>query len=192
MVVLNENPEQEPRLTKSDLEQFIGPRPGGHGRGDIWVTTRAEPDGKWGVAVNLGEPVNSPFHEADPNIFSDGLSLYFNSNRSGGIGASDIWVSTRASVDDDWGEPVNLGPTVNGRDDDVSPEISADGRFLFFSSERSPNLGFIDIWVTTRATISDPWGPPMNLGQALNTQNAEWSPALSPDGSTLFFAHWLA
>src|SRR5207244_2627846 len=65
----------------------------------------------WSTPVNLGPVINSVLRENGPAISKDGLSLYFGSFRAGGFGGSDIWVSHRASVDDSWGSPVNLGPS---------------------------------------------------------------------------------
>src|SRR3989337_1832818 len=67
----------------------------------------------WSAPVNLGPIVNSAFVDAGPAISKDGLSVYFNSVRPGGLGLFDIWVSQRATQDDPWGPPVNLGPTIN-------------------------------------------------------------------------------
>src|SRR5262249_53486197 len=65
--------------------------------------------GPWGTPVTLGPAVNSPANDQPPAISPDGLSLYITSNRPGGYGSFDLWVSHRATPDDDWGPPVNLG-----------------------------------------------------------------------------------
>ena len=91
---------------------------------------------------------------------------------------------TRATVSDPWGEPVNLGPTVNSSSDDDAPFITADGLTLFFASNRS---GPYDFWMTTRATTEDDWVTPVNLGPVVNSSAMEGCPSISADGSTLFF-----
>ena len=68
---------------------------------------------EWSPPVNLGPTVNTGFIDAGPALSKDGLSLYFNSSRPGGFGGNDIWVSRRASREDAWGAPVNVGPTIN-------------------------------------------------------------------------------
>ena len=67
----------------------------------------------FGEPMNLGPPVNSSYRECDPSLSADGLELYFNCIRAGGSGGMDLWVAKRASVDEDWEQPENLGPTVN-------------------------------------------------------------------------------
>ncbi len=166
---------------------FTSDRPGRVGGRDIWVTTRETTDDDWGEPVNLGPIVNSSSHEWGASISSDGLSLYFGSYRGGGYGGADIWVTTRATIDDPWGDPVNLGPTVNSSNNDECPNISADELSLFFHSDRSGSVGGHDLWVTTRATKDDDWDTPVNLGPPINTSAAEWCSSISADGRMLFF-----
>jgi hypothetical protein len=90
--------------------------------------------------------------------------------------------------DDDWGPPVNLGPTVNSASAEHSPSISANGLTLFFDSNRPGGYGDDDLYVTMRATTSDPWSTPVNLGSTVNSPSRDDAPSISDDGSTLFFA----
>jgi hypothetical protein len=113
--------------------------------------------------------------------------LYFHSDRIGGYGQWDLWVTTRASVNDEWGAPVNLGPTINAPASDSCPGISPDGLLLFFSSDRPGGSGDFDMYVARRATKRDPWGPPMNLGPIVNGTSGEFSPRVSFDGSMFYF-----
>jgi len=166
---------------------FRSNRPGGFGDYDTWVTTRPTRDGHWGTPVRLGANVNTSAFDSCPNISTDGLTLYFGSSRSGGSGGVDIWVTTRATQNDPWGAPVNLGPTVNSSAFDCDPSMSADVLTLYFSSTRSGGFGNFDIWVTTRATKNDPWGTPVNLGPTVNSSPDEDAPSISPDGLLLFF-----
>ncbi len=166
---------------------FNSTRPDGYGWYDMWLTTRATTSAPWGPAVNLGPTVNTSYNDLCPRISGDGLSLYFESDRPGGSGSYDLWVTTRATLSQAWGPPANLGPTVNSSSWDYQPSISADGLSLFFTSGRPGGLGPDDIWVTTRATVSDPWGPPVNLGPQINTSADEFCPNISADGSTLYF-----
>jgi Tol biopolymer transport system component len=169
---------------------FYSWRPDGYGRVDIWVTTRTTTEDEWGTPVNIGPPVNSSGDEMFPSISSDGLQLYFSEwevFRPGGEGLSDIWVTTRATVYDPWGTPVNLGPIVNSSSHDDAPFISADGLALFFCSMRQGGLGGVDLWVTTRPTTEDYWVTPANLRPAVNSSGNEEFPSISADGSTLYF-----
>jgi hypothetical protein len=172
---------------------FMSSRPGGLGRDDLWVTARTHRDGDWSTPVNLGSTVNSPSADFGPCLTHDGLSLYFTSQRSDGFGESDLWVTTRATTDDPWRTPVNLGPNINTSHHEALPSISADGRVLFFSDfavgpYRPGGQGGQDIWYATRPTIDDPWGEAVNLGPTVNSPAWDFEPSISADGSTLYFA----
>ncbi|MFH1718008.1 MAG: M56 family metallopeptidase, partial [Planctomycetota bacterium] len=179
--------EYGPNVSADGLSlYFSSNRTGGSGGWDIWVTTRATTNTDWSTPINLGVIVNTSADEGRPSISADSLSLYYETNRSGGSGSWDIWVTTRATTEHDWGTPVNLGPTVNSSTVDSGPSISADGLSLFFESGR-PGFGLGDIWVATRATIAEQWGPPVNLGSPINTSDFDVQPSISADGMTLFF-----
>jgi hypothetical protein len=154
---------------------------------DIWVTTRATTDDNWGTPEKLAEPLNSNFWDGTPSLSADGLSLFFCSDRPGGSGGNDIWVSTRASLSDTWGEPENLGPTVNSPNQDWTPDLSADGLSLYFCSDRPEGLWDLDLWVSTRATVSEPWGEPVNLGPTVNSSAFDMGGTVTPNGLVLFF-----
>jgi len=172
---------------------FNSTRPGGYGDWDIWMTTRETRDAEWGTPVNLGPMVNSSSGEGQPWISSDDLELYFGSNRPGGYGKYDLWVTTRATKDDPWGEPVNLGAVVNSSFYEGYFCTSADGLSLLFSEQlggpyRPGGFGNIDMWVTSRASVNDPWGTPVNLGPMVNSSSHDSGPRISPDGSMLYFS----
>ena len=166
---------------------FCSNRPGGVGGMDIWVTTRETTDDPWGTPVNLGPTINSPVSDGGVSISSDGLSLYFSSMRPAGYGDGDCWVTTRDTIHDEWGTPMNLGPTVNSSADQCYPSISANELTLYFSSNRGGGYGAYDLWMTTRETIHDPWGNPVNLGPTVNSSVYEVDPGISADGRMLFF-----
>lgn len=136
----------------------------------------------WSAPVKLGAPVNSPTaNDQGPALSSDGLSLYFCSNRLGGSGGNDLWVSRRASKKGTWGTPVNLGPSVNSSAGDCGPSLSADGRLLFFTSNRAGGAGNNDIYMTSRTDRTDDlsWGTPVRLGPEINTAAFEFSPFIT-------------
>jgi len=124
----------------------------------------------WSAPVNLGPIVNSSFNDFAPAVSKDELSLYFSSDRPGGYGSTDIWVSRRNSRDDPWGTPVNLGPSVNTSFGERAPAFSRDGHWMFFVSERPGGLGADDIWASWRTNIHDDfgWQAPINLGAGVN------------------------
>jgi len=157
----------------------------------------------FGNPTNLGSPVNSEANESGPCISSDGLEFYFDSDRPGGLGDpnTDIWVSTRKTVNDSWDEPVNLNSKlvdpnnpVNTKYNEAQPSISADGLSLYFHSTRPGNSWYVigwgpngpsNIWVTRRKTKEDPWGKPENIYPFVNTNCDEWDPSISDEA--LFF-----
>jgi hypothetical protein len=169
-------------------------RPGGYGDFDIWVTRRPTKDDAWGTPVNLGLEVNTSGRDTGPSISADGLELYFAArNRAGGYGSDDIWVARRATKNDPWESPINLGPVVNTSASEDGPFLSSDGLALFFLDDRREphrpgGYGSIDNWVTRRANVSDPWGTPVNLGPIVNTASLDGSARISPDGFTLYFS----
>jgi len=160
---------------------FSSTRTGGYGFFDIWVATRDEVGAPWGEPVNLGPTVNGSAGECDPSISPDGLELYFTFYHD-----YNIRVCSRPSKDAPWGNPKVLGPPV-GAYDAYCPEVSADGLSLYFGSRRSGGHGDADIWVSTRATTSDPWSKPVNLGPIVNAGNFDSYPSISFDGLALFF-----
>ena len=98
-------------------------------------------------------------------------------------------MTTRARKDDDWGTPVNVGAHPNTSSWEGLPNISADERVLFFYSDRPGGYGGMDIYMAMRPTVSDAWGPAVNLGPMINTPYYDTSPSFSADGCTLHFAH---
>ena len=190
--------EFAPRLSPDNLSlYFTSNRSDGFGKGDIWVSTRQtserNPEGYWGEPVNLGPIINTEHGEWCPSISSDGLTLFFCSNRPGGFGNQDIWVTKRETKDDDWGSPMNLGLPVNSSSDERGVSIADNALELYFSSGKNPErtrpggYGLSDIWVSTRPSKNDPWGEPVNLGPVVNSSNYEAKPCISPDGLLLFF-----
>lgn len=125
----------------------------------------------WSAPLNLGAVVNSPFNDAGPAISKDGLSLYFGSDRPGGLGGFDIWVSQRADPEAPWGSPINLGATVNTGGIENVPALSRDEHWLFFNTNRAGGFGGNDIWASYRGHVKDDfgWQPAVNLGAGVNT-----------------------
>ena len=190
---LNSSHHEEPQCISADgLELYIdSTRPGGSGGEDLWVAKRDSKEDTWETPINLGPIVNSPTHDYGAWISADGLELHYNSTRDGGFGTHDLYVTRRATKDDEWGMPINLGAEVNGSASDVYPTISDNGLWLLFSDHpegapRSGGFGGGDIWMSTRATIHDPWGEPFNLGPVVNGPAWDGIPRISHDGSRLY------
>jgi len=147
----------------------------------------------WAVPTNLGPTVNSPFQDFGPAISKDGLSLYFTSDRPGGFGNQDIWVSQRRTKDEAWGPPMNLGAVINTESSENVPALSRDGHWLFFNSNRPGGFGLQDMWASWREDTHDDfgWEPPFNLGAGVNSGFGDVNPAYFENdeggGPLLFF-----
>jgi len=120
--------------------------------------------GKWTNIRNL-TALNTEAWESHPSLSADGKTLYFVSDRDGGIGEQDIYVSTR--VGDNWTTPQNLGPQINTKAHEASPYIAADGKTLYFSSKGHPGLGGFDVFVSKNT--GGVWSTPENAGLPINS-----------------------
>ncbi len=176
--------EIEPLLSPDGNQLYImSDRPGGMGSMDIWVSDKV--DGEWTEPRNLGAPINSP--AADHCLYFTGPDwsvAYWTSTRPGGYGGNDIWRSER--VDDVWQEAVNLGPQINSAGSEHHSLPSADGRSLYITAIRDGGYGEEDIYVTTRDDRGV-WGPLVNLGPLVNTEENDRCPAFSPDFQIFYF-----
>lgn len=141
---------------------------------------------EWVGPYNLGRPINSPAWESQPCISADGKLLYFASRRKGGKGGIDIWVS-RLNEDRYWGEPENLGPSINTDKDEQTPFIHPDDQTLYFSSNGHIGMGDADIYVSRRDSIGK-WGKPENLGYPINTNGNESGLVVTANGKRAYFA----
>jgi hypothetical protein len=126
---------------------------------------------EWTEPVNLGPVVNSTFDDNHPHISKDGLSLFFHSNRPGGSGGEDIWVSQRPSRDAEWEYPQNLGPVINSVSNDRVPFLLPGQRWLLFGTNRPDGAGGLDLWAARRRHkgYDFDWEAPINLGTTINT-----------------------
>ncbi len=140
---------------------------GNVGRTDLFSARRV--DGKWTDVKNLGADVNSEYFDSQPSITSDGSTLYFASDRPGGMGGVDIWMTTR--LGNSWTKPVNVR-SVNSTDDDMSPSIAADGRTFYFASNRAGGSGGFDLYVVKKT--GEAYGTIRNMGAPINTSEDEY------------------
>jgi len=159
--------------------------------------TSAQPKySEWSAPQNLGAVVNSAFDDDAGALSKNGLSLYFTSGREGGLGGDDLWVSQRASTDELFGEPENLGDVINTGAAERTPTLSRDGHWLLFASNRGGGGGFggLDIWASYRQHTNDDsgWQTPVNLGAGINTVTNDTGPTyLEGDdshGARIYFA----
>ena len=178
----------EPFIT-SDGQRlfFVSPRPSAPPwNTDIWVCQRD--DTTWSPPVKIEDPVSSTNREWHPSVSLDS-TLYFQSlNRDGGFGAADIY---KAELDGEGEYTIveNMGDVINSSDGDGEATIAPDESFLIFTSYR-PGYGQSDIYISFNDNGT--WSTPVNLGPTINTSQAEYGTALSPDGEYLFFTRRVA
>jgi hypothetical protein len=126
--------------------------PGCNGN-DIY-TSVLQSDETFGNPTLVAE-LSTPYRDRQPTIRRDGLEMFFSSDRPGGFGGLDLWVSTRATTADPWSSPVNLGPVVNSAGNDGGPALSFDGTTLYFNSDRPGGYGGYDLYMITRMKLRD-------------------------------------
>ena len=238
-----------PVAAPSGLSLYFSSNRPGMGGNDIYVSQRPTLTSAWGAPQNLGATVNTSSAEVASSFSLDGRTMFLQSQRPGGMGGNDIYISTRTDPNNDfgWTTPVNIGAVINttagelgafyfedlttginsiifasdrnqvpGQDfylfqstrnadgtfnppslvnelnsvesAQLRPAIRRDGLEIFFGSIRPGGLTFLvfDIWVSTRASTTSPWNPPV-LVSGINSLEEDRIPGLSPDGSILYF-----
>lgn len=131
---------------------------------NIWFSTLS--DTGWTEAQKLGPEVNSPFNEVSPHIHADGKTLYFSSNRPGGFGGYDLYVSRWDSTK--WTTAHNLGPWINTAEDDKYLAIPGAGNKGYFASSRPGGLGGLDIYEIVLPPPMRPKPVTTVMGKVLN------------------------
>lgn len=119
----------------------------------------------WSDPVSLGEPINSSSHESSASISPDGKTIYFVSNRPGGVGGRDIWKCTKMQ-NNEWGKAENLGRNINTLKDEEAVFIHPDGKTLYFSSQGFKSMGGFDVHKSVFE--NGKWSKPINLGTPIN------------------------
>ena len=152
-------------------------------QGDIFETVLKGK--KWTDAVSLGKEINTEFHESSASISPDGKTIYFVSERKGGIGGRDIWRS-KLGMDNKWGPAENLGKTINTMQDEEAVYIHPDGKTLFFSSKGHKSTGGYDIF----KSIFDgtKWSKPQNLGAPINTEGDDLFFVMDASGKKAYYS----
>lgn len=177
----------EPFISADGNRLYFSSDPDGRSatnRRDIWMVERTP--GGWGRLQRLPPPLNSDYTELFYSQSAAG-TIYFISNRPGGLGGFDIY---RAHANPDQTLRVeNPGAPLNSPADEWDPCIAPDERFLVFASTRPGGRGGSDLYVSF-ADGHGAWTAPANLGEGFNSPGDEWAPSLSPDGQYLFFTRY--
>ncbi|MES2734433.1 MAG: OmpA family protein [Bacteroidota bacterium] len=138
-----------------------------NGTGDIFVCEKRK-DGTWSAPDVLNENINSPYNESSVSISPDGSTLFFSSDKPGGKGGIDIYVSELDSRGR-WGIAKNMGSPINTKYDEEGSFIDYDGKTLYFSSRGHEGTGGYDIFMTEFDSTSQKWKEPLNIGYPINT-----------------------
>jgi len=161
----------------------------GRGSCDIYYSEKV--DGKWSSPKNVGAPVNSKSWETQPSLSSDNRYLYFSSNRAGGKGLKDIWraefLGFTAAGKIKWGEPENLGDSINTPGNEISPFIHANNTDFYFASDYRRGMGGFDLF-NAKIKPDGTFSESRNVGYPINTSEDEQGLIISADGTTAFFS----
>lgn len=159
-------------------------RCGGPNGCDIYFSRKT--GNTWDPPKNMGNRINTPGWESQPYMAADGITLYFSSTRRGGHGGADLWV-TVLDTQSVWSEPVNLGPAINTKGDEMRPYLHPDNQNLYFSSNGHDGMGQSDLFLSRRGAFGE-WGKPVNLGYPINTSGDERGIYLDASGKTAYLA----
>ncbi len=176
-----------PVLTADEQELIFTRRMGpGPDDDEDLVVSRKDANGNWTIPVSISKYINSRFNEGTCTISADGRTLIFTSciGRRG-YGNCDLFYSKK--VGDEWSIPINIGPEINSSAWESQPSLSADGRMLYFVSDRRDGIGGRDIYFS-RKTDEGKWSIAENMGQPINTPFDEISPFIHVNGRALFYA----
>lgn len=184
--------EIAPFISKNGLSLYHvrGAGAGGFGGMDIWVSQRAGVSEPWGLPLNLGPTINTSFNEFAPSLPIDGHRLYFASNRPGGFGGIDLYISRRHNKRDDfgWQPPVNLGSGINTAANELQSAYFEDDvtgvTTLYSASNRPGGIGGDDMYAST--LLPDEMFGPALLVEELSTPFADIQPAIRRDGLEMF------
>ncbi len=181
--------EVDPFVSPDGNRLFVGskrPRPGSDTPApnwQIWVTDRV--GDAWGEPTWLPETVNSGTRQIYPSVAADG-SLYFQSEREGTLGGSDIFVSRL--VDGVYANAENVGPPISSEYDEGDVFVAPDGSYIIFvSSDRLDSFGSGDLYISYLQEGSA-WSEAINLGDTINTGEFDYCPVVSPDGLYFFYS----
>ncbi len=177
-------PVQNPTLTGDLLEiYFTSNRTGSIGKNDTWVAKRTHVDEPFGTP-ELAPTVNSSSEESSPAISPDGLTLWFGSNRAGGMGGMDIWVSTRPDRSSPWSEPKSATELNTPGYELPRPVGNHELQMPISSFETGNNY---QLRLTTRASVEGTWGSPVTISELADAAVNRGDGFLSDDGATLLF-----
>lgn len=154
------------------------------GGGDVFMSEINQEE--WSKPRALGKYINSNAHESAVALSYDGNELYFVSEKEGGLGGKDIYVSRWNAQKEDWNEAQNLGGIVNSQYDEDGVFLHPDGNTLYFSSEGHNSMGGNDIFYSEK--VNGQWAKPKNIGYPINTPDDDVFFVVAADGRTAYYS----
>lgn len=167
----------------NDGQRMLLYRDDSYGNGDIFESYLS--GNEWTDPRSMGKPICSKAHESSASISPDGRKLYFVSNRNGGIGGRDIWISKQDN-NGKWGDAVNAGSVINTPAEEEGVYIHPDGKTLYFSSNKPGGFGGFDIYKTVLEKGT--WTVPVNMGRPLNSEGDDLYFVLDASGKTGYYS----
>lgn len=156
----------------------------GYGNCDLFYSRKVGDE--WSAPVNIGPEINSSAWESQPSLSADGRVLYFISDRNGGIGGRDIYVSHK-NADGKWSKAEVMPQPINTPFDEISPFIHVNGRTLFYATNGKPGFGGFDIFKTEMT--EGKWTMPVNFGSPINNHEDQFSLFITADGTRGYYSH---
>ena len=154
--------------------------------GDIYVS-KIDEGGAWSYPEPLDKHINTDFSETSLSLSPDGNTMFFASNKPGGEGGFDIWVSQKNDKGA-WQKSTNLGAPINTPYDEDGPFIGFDGKTLYYSSRGGNGMGGYDIYRVEYDSASQVWSSPTNMGYPINTPDDDIYFTPSKDGKSAYYA----
>jgi OmpA-OmpF porin, OOP family len=175
-----------PVLTADQQTLIFTARQTYHTEGDENIYVSEKKNGNWQTPFPISDIINTDFNEGTCSISADGRTMVFVCcGGRQGYGNCDLYITYK--IGNEWAQPENMGNLINQNSWDSQPSLSADGRRLFFASDRKGGKGKRDIWMSV-LDEKNSWQKPTNLGEGINTAADEYSPFVHVNGSTLYFA----
>ena len=157
----------------------------GQASGDLYFSNWEE--GRWRELVAFPPSINTKYWEASASLTANGQTMIFTSDKPGGLGGVDIYLS-KMDATGEWIEAKNMGPSINTKKDEDAPYINADASVLHFASKGHDNMGGFDIFTSDYNSKVKKWTKAKNMGYPINTCANDVHFAWSPDGSVGYFA----
>jgi tetratricopeptide (TPR) repeat protein len=182
---INTNLNDAAIAISNDGQKLFIFRDNGYDGGDIYISKLKGEN--WSEPEKIKGEVNTPAWEGSASLSADEKTLYFSSEKPGGLGGKDIYKATLLA-DSTWGNIKNLGPSINTPYDDDAPFIHPDGLTMLYSSKGLNSMGGYDIFKTEYNPKDSSWLTPVNIGYPINTPDEDIYFVLAANGTNGYYA----